>query len=212
MGRFRMQHSCRDFFFSRVLWIYLFEQQEYLCFGDFSRMARCIGLILRKRKQVVVGVRNREFGCAVKSLFKAVDYVDFVFDTLEEGTDLSDLYVEQEGTAVLSADHGKSIAETLKGLEHKGNVAVGDHGPDEIGVRFGGNGHDKVKAKRFVKFDGGSDVSDEEIGGERVHCGLFRSNILKILAKANYFFRVVMVAKFAECHRLYRIRSPTVLM
>lgn len=102
-----------------------------------------------------------------------MDDVDLFFNAVEEGADLLNPDIEEQGAAVLTADHGEGVAETLKGLEHKGDVAARDHGPVEVAVGFGRNGHDEVKAEGFIKFDGGSDVFDEEIGGEGFHVGMF---------------------------------------
>jgi hypothetical protein len=134
---------------------------------------RLINLIFRKGEQVVVGVGDGEFCRAVEGLLQTMDDGDFVFNAFEEEADIPNPDIEKQGAAVLTADHGEGVTEALKGLEHKGDVAAADHGPVEVAVRFGRNGHDKVKAEGFIKFDGGSDVSDEEIGGEGFHVGMF---------------------------------------
>jgi len=102
-----------------------------------------------------------------------MDNVDFVLDAVEETADLAGPDIEKQGPAVLAADHGKGITEALESLEHKGNVAVADHGPVEVAVGFRGDGHNEIKAERFVEFDGSPDVFDEEIGSEGVHMLMF---------------------------------------
>jgi len=129
--------------------------------------------IFRKCKQVVVWVCDGKFGGAIESLLQAVDDVYLVFYAFEKSADAFDPDVKEQGAAVLAADHGEGVADALKGLEHKGDVAAGDHRPDEVVVGFGGDGHDEVKAEAFVKFDGGANVFDEEIGGEGFHVGCF---------------------------------------
>lgn len=151
-------------------------------------MKRClIGLIFGKRQQVVIRVGNGEFGSAVKCFLQAVDEVDFALNGVEERTDLADPDIEQQGAAVLAADHREGVAEALKGLEHKADVAAADHGPVKVAVCFCRDGHNKIKSEEFIEFNGGSDVSDEEIGGEGVHMGKFFSNILKKLANKIIF-------------------------
>lgn len=102
-----------------------------------------------------------------------MDDVYFVFYAFEKSADAFDADVEEQGAAVLAADGGEGVADALKGLEHKGDVSAGDHRPDEVVVGFGWDGHDEVEAEAFVKFDGGANIFNEEIGGERVHVGMF---------------------------------------
>jgi hypothetical protein len=156
-------------------------------------MKRClISLILREREDIVVRVGDGEFGGAVKCLLKPVDDVHFFLDAVEEAADLSDPDIEEQGAAVLAADHGEGVAEALEGLEHKGNVAAGDHGPVEVAVGFGGDGHNEIKAKGLIEFDGSPDVFDEEIGRKGVHVVMF--NWLK-----KYFFEFTnFISKLAK--------------
>jgi hypothetical protein len=120
--------------------------------------------VFGKGQQVVVGVGDREFGGAVEGFLETVDNIDVGFYAVEEGADVLDPDIEEQGAAVLAADHGQGVAEALEGLEHKGDLAAADHGPDEVVVGFSGDGHDEVEAEGLLEFDGGADVFYEEIG------------------------------------------------
>lgn len=98
-----------------------------------------------------------------------MDNINFVTDGLEERADVGDPDIEQQGTAVSTADLWQGIAEAFKGLEHEGDISAGDHSPDELAFAITGDGHDLLEAEELVKFNGGADIFYKEVRGKRIH-------------------------------------------
>ena len=140
-------------------------------------------------QQEVIIIGDGEFGCAIEGTFQAFDYADLIFYAIEETADIVEVYIEQEGAAVLAADGGKVLAQALKGLEHKGHAAIAHHGPDEIGLGLFGNGHHEPEAQLFIESDRCLDIVYEDVGGKGVHIGWFCiREITKIISyPANLF-------------------------
>ena len=116
-----------------------------------------------KGQDVVVVIGDREFGGAVECFLEALDDVDLVFYLCEEIVDTGQPDIEQEGRPVLAADGGKRVADAFEGLEHDGDVAVGQHGPDEVAFPFLGYRHDQVEAELLIECDGGVDVLYKDV-------------------------------------------------
>ena len=118
-----------------------------------------------KSQHIIIVVGDREFGRSIEGLFESLEDVDFVFDLVEEGTDVFELEIEKQGSAIFPADGGKGFAEALEGLEHDGDAAVEHHGPDGFGLALFGNGHNQAKAQLFVEGNRCLDVVDKDVGG-----------------------------------------------
>ena len=127
-------------------------------------------LVLGKGQYKIVVIDDREFGGAIEGLLETMDNVNFVMDGFEERPDVGDPDVEQQGAAVCAANLGQGIAQAFKCLEHEGDFAAGDHGPDELAFVFTRDGHDLLETEEFVEFDGRADIFYKKVGGERVHC------------------------------------------
>lgn len=132
-------------------------------------------------EDIVIVVDDREFGGAVEGLFETVEDGDFVFDVVEEIADVLHVDIEEEGATVGAADLGESDAEAFEGLEHEGDLPVGDHGPVGFAFDFTGDGHSQAETEDLVKGERCADVADKEVRGEGVHILFFCSNILKKL-------------------------------
>lgn len=129
--------------------------------------------IFGKGQHIIIGVGDGEFGGAVEGLLKTMDNVNFVMDGVEERPDVGDSDIEQQGTTVRATDLVQGIAEAFKGLEHEGDFAAGDHGPDELTFAFAGDGHDLLETEEFVEFDGRANIFYKKVGGERMHFSQF---------------------------------------
>jgi len=125
--------------------------------------------IFGEGQHIIVGVGDGEFGGAVEGLLETVDNVNFVVDAVKERPDVGDPDIKQQGTAVRSADLRQRIAKAFKCLEHEGDVAAGDHGPDELTFAFAGHGHDLLETEEFVEFDGRANIFYKKVGGKRIH-------------------------------------------
>ena len=145
--------------------------------------------MLCEGQQEVVIIGNGEFGGAIECTFQAFDYVDLIFYIVEEAADIAEVYIEQEGATVLTADRGKVLAQALKGLEHKGYATVAHHDPDEIGLGLFGYAHHEPEAELFIEGDRRLDIFYEDVGGKGGHNGWFCAHEdTKIISYfANYF-------------------------
>jgi hypothetical protein len=87
-------------------------------------------LVFGKGQHVIIGIGDGKFGGAIEGLLETMDNVNFVMDGFEERPNVGNPDIEQQGAAVRAADLRQGIVEALKRLEHEGDVAAGDHGPD----------------------------------------------------------------------------------
>lgn len=146
--------------------------------------------MLCEGQQEVIIIGNGEFGSAIECTFHAFDYIDLTFYTIEEAADIVEVYIEQEGAAVLTADGGKVLAQALKGLEHKGYAAIAHHGPDEIGLGLFRYAHHEPEAKLFIEGDRRLDIFYEDVRGKGGHIGWFCAHEdTKIISYSANLFR-----------------------
>jgi hypothetical protein len=125
--------------------------------------------VFGKGQYIIIRVGDGEFSGAVEGLLETVDNVNFVVDGVKERPDVGDPDIKQQGTAVRSADLRQCIAKAFKCLEHEGDLAAGNHGPDELAFAFAGDGHDLPETEEFVEFDGRANIFYKEVGGKRIH-------------------------------------------
>lgn len=129
--------------------------------------------MLGEGQHIIIVILDREFGGAIEGFFEAVKNGDFFPDVIEEIADVRYVNIEEEGAAVGAADAGQLIAEAFEGLEHEGDLAVGDHCPDGLTFVLAGDGHRERESEDLVKGECRADVADEEVGGEGFHILIF---------------------------------------
>ena len=120
--------------------------------------------VFGKSQHIIIGIGDGEFGGAIEGLLKTMDNVNFVMDGFEERPNVGNPDIEQQGTAVRAADLRQGIVEAFKRLEHEGDVAAGDHGPDELAVTFAGDGHNLLETEKLVEFDAGANIFYKKVG------------------------------------------------
>ena len=116
--------------------------------------------VFRKGEDKIVVVGDGEFGGTIKGFLEAMDDGDLVFDGFEKGADAGGPDVEEQGAAFAPADRRQGVGEAFKGLEHKCDFAVGDHGPVELAFCIARDRHREREAKELIAIQRCADMGE----------------------------------------------------